>query len=314
MAHEVETMAYANATPWHKLGVKVSGDLSPEEMCHKAGLDWTVALRPVYHELPHAFAEIEGHYALVRSTDKAVMTVVGDRWNPTQNVDAFRFFDKFVKAGGAKMETAGSLKGGRLIWGLCDLGNSFTLRGNDQVRGYLLLLSPHILGRSHIARVTPVRVVCANTLAMALSGSAAIELRFGHQQPFDPSVAADAMGLVRENFSEFSRNAKILQKLNLSDEDVMAILAPVYQPNVELEELVSEEVDPSRTIRSILDSYQNAPGAQPGNGWGLLNAVTHHADHKAGRDEDSRLASAWIGVEAGRKMKIFNSLLELANA
>ena len=117
MAHLVETMAYAGEVPWHGLGVPVSNDLTPVQMQEKAGLDWQV--REV-----ESFIEFDGkrmptgQKSLVRETDGKILTNVGENWNPVQNDKAFEFFHEFVLSGDMEMHTAGSLKGGQMVWAL----------------------------------------------------------------------------------------------------------------------------------------------------------------------------------------------------
>jgi len=116
MSHEVETMAYANETPWHGLGTPVADNLTPAQMLNAAGLNWQVKKKAlVVDELDHT---LTSHYALVRDTDNKILGVCGSDYTPTQNQDVFEFFDKFCKAGDMKMETAGSLHGGKIVWGL----------------------------------------------------------------------------------------------------------------------------------------------------------------------------------------------------
>ena len=132
MSHEIETMAYAGEVPWHGLGVPVSNDLTPNQMMTKAGLDWTV-------EQVDSFIEMDGKKvptgwkSLVRSTDKKILTNIGQVWNPVQNEDAFNFFSEYVLAGDMEMHTAGSLKGGQMVWALAKVKESFDLFGGDQV-------------------------------------------------------------------------------------------------------------------------------------------------------------------------------------
>ncbi len=143
MAHMLEIvegkaqMAYTGDVPWHGLGTKVSNDLTPEQMLKAAGLNWTVD--PV-----DLFAEVggkrlaTGHRALVRSTDQRVIDVITDDWNPVQNSDAFEFFNDFVAHGDMSMETAGSLKDGKIVWALAKVKESFDLfGGKDRVDAYL---------------------------------------------------------------------------------------------------------------------------------------------------------------------------------
>ena len=167
MAHMVETMAYAGEVPWHGLGVSVSNDLTPRQMMEKAGLDWSVEKVPTYakvgdEEIP------TGVEALVRSSDNKVLTQVGENWNPVQNEEAFDFFSEYCLAGDMEMHTAGSLKGGQMVWALAKIKESFDILGGDQVDQFLLFSNPHMYGKSIDIRFTPIRVVCNNTLTLSL--------------------------------------------------------------------------------------------------------------------------------------------------
>jgi phage/plasmid-like protein (TIGR03299 family) len=334
MAHQVETMAFAHETPWHGLGVNVAETVTIEEMQVAAGLNWEVHKRPLRVSLGDNkddtpfwgnAADVKDSFALMRSTDHKVFDIVGSRWQVPQPAAILKFFKEFVEAGNATLETAGSLRGGKVIWALADLKKNFKLGGSkDVIKNYLLLASPYEQGKATIARLTPTRVVCANTMAMAMSGTAQLEKRWSHATEFDPEAAAESLELVRDNVSEFERNAKLLKKLNLTDKEVMNILAPVYQPKgvtIDEEELaypaaaaklieLPELITP--TLEKVLVAYKEAPGADPGNGWGCLQAATFYADHVARRDADSRLSSAWMGKEARRKTAVFNKLVEMA--
>lgn len=329
MSHELEmldddtaSMAYVGETPWHGLGTKVEANISVDEMLAAANLDWEVRKTPLKTYIsrvgaPPKMIPVPDHFALVRDRDDVALGVVGKRWKPLQNRDAFTFFKSFVEDGGATMETAGSLFGGRKVWGLANLGTSFRLKDGDEVKGYLLLMSPHEQGKSIIVRLTTVRVVCNNTLTLAVSGTSEIERRFSHRVAFEPDAAAASLEIVRENFSEFERNARLLEGLNLSRAEVIYILAPVYQPETEPVELVKDEDMFGLAMKRVMDSYVSAPGAIQGTGWGVLNAVTHYVDFvaahhakRAGAD-DRRLDSAWLGIGSKQKEKVLSSLLEL---
>lgn len=315
MAHEIETMAYAHETPWHGLGVPVSPDMTDAQMLRAAGLDWTVSKHPIFTEVGGERQEIASRRALVRDTDSSVLDIVGSGWNPVQNAEAMRFFRSFVAAGEAQMETAGSLRGGRTIWGLANLGTGFEVTSGDRVQGYLLLASPHESGKSVLARVTTVRVVCANTLALAVRGQAKFEARFNHRSAFDPESAREAMGLARQAVSEQERNIRLLQRLNLTREDCIRILAPVYQPQADDVELLvrDPETHCSPSVARILEAAVRGAGAVPGTGWGLMCGVTYAADHMANPSRpDQRLHSTWFGTEAQRKQQVMSRLLEMA--
>ena len=146
MAHAVETMAYAGELPWHGLGVKVADDLTPREMQEAAGLDWSVEKLPMVAKAGNEEIRIPTQQALVRSTDKKVLSVIGQNWEPVQNDEAFDFFVDFVKQGNMQMHTAGSLQDGKMVWALAKVDDDFELFNGDKVESYLLFSNPHQYG------------------------------------------------------------------------------------------------------------------------------------------------------------------------
>ena len=190
MAHMMETMAYAGETPWHGLGEAVSNDLTPAQMMKKAGCDWTV------HEV-ESFVEFDnrkiptGQKSLVRGTDGKVLTNVGADWKPVQNEQAFEFFSEYVYAGDMEMHTAGSLKGGQMIWALAKVKESFELFKGDEVESFLLFSNPHQYGKSIDVRFTPIRVVCNNTLTLALEKETQRGVRVGHRTEFNGDMVKE---------------------------------------------------------------------------------------------------------------------------
>ena len=322
MSHEVETMAWAHEVPWHGLGNKVEGSVTIEDMLVAAGLDWEVKQHECWAEIGGQKIAV-GRKALVRSTDNKVLSVTGDNWKPFQNRDALEFFREYTDAGGATLETAGSLRGGKIVWGLARVSAGFTMNGNDHVKGYILLVSPHEVGQAITVRTTSVRVVCANTLAMAggVKGANA-EYRQSHVKNFDVSAARETVQLVKEQIAAMHLEAQALQSLKLSEYDTVRFLAKFFQPMTKEEEaLKAEEArtnllinDPSirnHHLEGVMWATAKAPGATPGNGWGVLNGVTYWADHMAGRGNDARLFNSWMGETGRTKVAVKKSLLEM---
>ena len=209
MAHQVETMAYAGQVPWHGLGVPVSNDLSPTMMMEKAGLDWKV--REV-----ESFVEFDGrkiptgNKSLVRETDGKILTNVGKDWKPVQNEEAFNFFGEYVISGDMEMHTAGSLKGGQIVWALAKVKESFDLFKGDKVDSYLLFSNPHQYGRSIDIRFTPIRVVCNNTLSLSLDMQADKSVKVGHRSEFDADKVKEALGIASEKLNSYKEMAEFL--------------------------------------------------------------------------------------------------------
>jgi len=320
MAHEVETMAFAHKVPWHGLGVRVDGDLTPAQMLTAAGLNWEVEKRPMFFSYgpngDRIAGKVPGKMALVRKTDSKVFDVVGEGWNPVQNADVLATFKKFCDEGGATMETAGALRGGQIVWGLANLGNGFVLPGGDAVKGYLLLASKHQSGYATIGRVTPVRVVCANTFAMSGGFEGASQLRVPHTMKFDPDWAAEQMGIARAGMSEFERNARLLQKLNISPDDAKRILLPIYQPQEDPVDVMKDfDRRASRTVIEIMEAAVKGAGQAEiaGTAWGVFNAATYRANHNARGGADARFASTLVGQNNICLNRLYKGLVELAN-
>jgi len=316
MSHEVETMAYAGELPWHGLGARVDEDVSVKKMLEAAGLNWRVSKLPLQTELPSGeMMTIQNKFALVRDTDDRFFSVCSEAWTPLQPEDTIGFMREYVEAGGAKLETAGSLRGGRTVWGLAKLDHSFSVKKDDVVEGYLLITSPMEVGRSTQVRTTTVRVVCANTLAMAESAS---EFHYSqnHLTEFDVSAAKEKIGEAHEHLVQAEKRFKTIAKLKLSIEDaIREVIVPVIMPDVAANEnyddIMLPEAQP-KVLSEILNSMENAPGAVKGTGWGVLNGVTHWGDHVAGRNAAARMQRSWIGDIARHKQNVEQKLFEMA--
>ena len=225
MAHNVETMAYAGVVPWHGLGVSVPADLTPEQMLQAADLNWEVQKFPTFAILddndPDSVIET-GQSALVRTSDKKMLDVVSDDWNPVQNAEAFEFFNEFVMAGDMEMHTAGSLKGGQIVWALAKVKESFELFKGDQVDSYLLFTNPHKFGQCIDVRFTPIRVVCVNTLAAAHNNKASSLIRIRHTRSSQTNLenVRDIMDNINAQFEATAEQYRFLASRDFNQNDV----------------------------------------------------------------------------------------------
>lgn len=317
MAHEIETMAYANAVPWHGLGVRVDDSISVDEMLVKAGLDWEVRQLPLFaQDEDGEMIKLPLRRALIRSSDKKVLSVTGDLWKPFQNKDALEFFREYTEMGGAKLETAGSLRGGKVIWALASIQDGFTINRTDHTKGYILLSSPHEVGKSISVRTTLVRVVCANTLAMAERDSS--NYSQNHLTKFNVAAAKETIGLAKEHVHRFEMEAKALNQLQMSEYDTVRFLSKFFQPAEDgtkeadhINMLLNAPNERSKVLDEVLTSVHKAPGATPGNALGIFNGITHWADHVAGTKSDARLFNSWFGERSRLKLEVHEKLLEL---
>lgn len=322
MAHEVETMAYANAVPWHGLGTKVDPNISIEEMLKAAGLDWEVEMRPMYvRDSNGLIVPVPRRTALVRKSDDRVLTVASNNWKPLQNKDALEFFREYTESGGARLETAGSLRGGKIVWALAKINKDFTIRGTaDSTKGYILLSSPHEVGYRIKARTTTTRVVCANTFAMAERDAVAYSQ--GHMTDFNAAAAKASIQLAVDQIAILEREANLLAEKTMSERDVARFYSRLLQPvNLteddmteakHVQQLLEDPKTRNKSFEGVWESYENGPGATPGTMWGAFNGITHWADHTVGRSQEARLNSAWFGDRAVLKQKAYTQLLEMA--
>jgi phage/plasmid-like protein (TIGR03299 family) len=334
MSDEVETMMYRGEIPWHSKGNVWEDGMTVEDWIEGSGLNWGVELRQLYfnelkgHE-PGEFnpRKVPGKFALVRDIDERVLTITGSSWNPIQPPDLIRFLDEYCRAGGARLETAGSLRGGKVVWALAELSDSasFFVSPRDKVKGYLLFKSPNEVGKATILLTTGVRVLCANTMAYAES-EGAVTYSQNHLTEFDVEEAKERIEEAHECMAAAGRRAKILLNLKLSAEDaVRHVFMPVLYSKADEEQVeAATSLDPERTPRDVLQilrSIAAAPGATPGNGWGVLNGFTHWADHVAGvtgenamskANKEARLYRAWFGDTASQKLRVERKLLQLA--
>lgn len=341
MAHEIETMAYANEVPWHGLGKHVDEGMTPEQMLVAAQIDWTVSKRPAYTiSQPSTmnlydptgnaqFQLVEDSHYIVRDSDNKVLSHCGDGYIPFQNQEVMSFFKKFTEAGKMKMETAGSLKQGKEIWGLAKITDKFELAGGDQVEGYLLLNNSHSVGKAMTVMFTPIRVVCNNTLTMALNMDGA-RFRVPHLQMFDAEIiraAEEALGISHNQMEAFKQQAEFLSNKPAKSFDVDAWIAELLQPQTLIERGKSNNPDSlpplheefKRSAMAVRDAVEMSPGAEMkssrGTWWGALNGLTYMVDHqKRSMDEGNGLHSAWFGNGANLKRKGLTSALKYAEA
>ena len=321
MAHLIDQMAYIGATPWHGLGSKLTKMQPLEVWQQEAGMDWLIQESPVHYKADsighlgsiHTFPEQK---VLYRSDTKVALSVVSQRYQVVQPRDVLEFYRDLTEVSGYELETAGVLKGGRKFWALARTGQGTTLRGNDQVNGYLLLATSCDGTLATTATPTTVRVVCNNTLTIALDG-VANAIKVPHSTRFDSQAVKKQLGIAVSQWDEFMYRMKNLSERKVQWSEAMSFFMNVLcdtSPNSPLPTILPNE----RALRKVQSLYEgqgrgSTLESAQGTAWGLLNAVTEYVDHeRRARSSEYRMDSAWFGQGAILKQRALNTALKLA--
>ena len=322
MSHELEerdgktSMAYSGETPWHGLGVNVPADLTPEQMLESAGLNWTVEKRRGFYFDNDEYKPMKT-CALLRSVEPKELAEVPEDWEPVQNLTAFEFFNDWVAEGSMSMETAGSLNGGRIVWGLARVKDSITLfKGKDVINPYMLFTNYHKYGFSTSVSLTAIRVVCSNTIKLSLGTTTSDKIiRVSHRNIFNPDEVKETMGIAKKQLEKYKEAAMFLSSKKAKDEDIVTYFKRVF-PVLTSKPKEEKSKDLSKNAKICMDLLNTQPGADLGQGtyWALINDVTYYIDHHASRSQDTRLTSAWYGQGAKKKQQAMDIALEMAEA
>jgi phage/plasmid-like protein (TIGR03299 family) len=313
MAHEVQTMAYTNEVPWHGLGNLLGPNQSLEVWLKQAGMDWSVESSPVHYQGQDHLRQFNDAKVLYRSDSGEALSVVSNRYQVVQPREVLEFYRDLVDIGGFQLETAGVLKGGRKLWALAKTGQETMLKGNDQVKGYLLLATACDGTLATTAQFTSVRVVCNNTLAVATSDSQGA-IKVPHSTKFDADSVKQQLGIGVSAWQRF-----IVDMRKLADRPVNPFEARRYL--VELlgnpDKLFHDQPN-SKALNRVFELFDGQGkgadlAAAKGTAWGLVNAVTQFIDHeRRARNADNRLNSAWFGAGAAIKQRAFSEALAMA--
>ena len=275
MSANVETMFYVREAPWHGLGVRVESALNSEEALVMSGLNWNVIQKPI---MTTSGNPIPGYRANIRDTDSRVLGVVTDRYRVVQNSEAFAFTDALLGEG-VRYETAGSLQDGKRIWILAKLPDKYIIEG-EQIDPHLVFSSSHDGSGSIKVAMTPIRVVCQNTLNLAMStakrswstihiGDLAAKMDEAHNTLLLAEKYMGRLGM------EFSR----LNKIKLSDQKVMEYIDLLLPMDEQPTEIHRKNI--TRIREDMKARYFDAPDLRRvgKNAYRFINAVSDFATH-----------------------------------
>jgi len=328
MPANVESMFYYGEAPWHGLGRKLDNPATAEEAIVAAGLDWEVELRELCFlsrsRFPFQPIGISIHKAVTRIDPQGdiFLGIVGSRYRPIQNREAFSFFDSVVGRGQAIYHTAGSLGKGERIWILAKLpGEVRILKTDDTVEKFLLLSNSHDGSSTLRIFFTPIRVVCENTLMAAFSGAKSEGISIMHTKNYEKKVAEAqrVLGLGIRYYDDFQNVANELGKKMINQRTLDEYLKTLIPDNPQAKSNIR-----TKNIRNSIAYLFEAgrgmdmPGIR-GTAWMAVNAVTEYVDYfRKVRGEkavatSNRLNSVWFGSGAELKRKAWEEAVKLLN-
>jgi phage/plasmid-like protein (TIGR03299 family) len=322
--HNIETIFYFGQTPWHGLGVPLKEIPTSEKAIIAAGLDWKVTKEKLYYakenigtlddqEIVGSIERVEDYFAIKRSDkqdSKSILGIVGKRYSPVQNINAFNFFDTVVGEKKAIYHTAGSLDKGKVVWILAKLPEGISISSNDNIELYTLLMNRHDGKRSVIVQPTPIRVVCQNTLNMALVENKN-RLTFRHTKNVDSQMKMAALSLNHslKTFEETKEAYKLIAKKEVTSDS----LKEYFDNVVDFNEKSRRSINRRSHLIDIFDYDTQKNNLRPSL-WIAYNAITYWVDHEKGKSDDKRLSNAWTGNGFSIKQKALDVAIQMAAA
>ncbi|EXB83178.1 phage/plasmid-like TIGR03299 family protein [Acinetobacter baumannii 299505] len=345
MAHLVETMAYVGQTPWHGLGNQLTQNQPIEVWAQQAGMDWRIESSDVSYMAENERGQniimpFSEQRVLYRSDTHAPLSVVSQRFQEVQPRDILEFYRDLTEQSGFELETAGVLKGGKKFWALAKTGQSTALKGKDVSNGYILLATACDGTLATTAQFTSIRVVCNNTLAIALKGqnSSSGVVKVPHSTKFDADKIKQQLGISVRAWDEHMYEMKQLAQRKVTQQEAAAFFDqvfnansnPVYQDNIirfnrnnnfnPFTPSNDNKTEPNARAMSKVMTMFNGQGrgaelaSAKDTAYGLLCSITEFVDHeRRAISTDHRMDSAWFGAGANIKQRGLEQALRMVS-
>lgn len=332
MAHQIEQIAYVGETPWHGLGNQLSPNQPIEVWAEQAGMNWKIESSNVSYMAQNTRGQsiimpFEEQRVLYRSDTHAPLSIVSQRYQEVQPMEILEFYRDLTEQAGFELETAGVLKGGKKFWALARTGQSSMLKGKDVSNGYILLATACDGTLATTAQFTSIRVVCNNTLAIALKGVNANQgvVKVPHSTKFDAVKIKQKLGISIRQWDDHMYEMKQLTQRKVSQQEAAAYFDAVFN-NSNMSGLDAEEnivqfyrnvaeqnkakTEPNARAMSKAMNMFNGQGrgaelsSAKDTAYGLLCSITEYADHeRRSMSKDHRLDSAWFGAGSNLKQR-----------
>lgn len=319
MAHAFESGLMVGEAAWHGLGMVVPADSDLRFDIHGAivasGLDWNVSLEPQYTVMDAQIYEVPDTRSVVRRIGDQVTILgsVGKRYVPMQNSEAFDWFQPWLESKEVAIETAGSLCGGRKVWVMARIQRDDESVFGDKVAKYLMLSNTHDGTSSIRVGFSPVRIVCANTLAMAHGHRDSKLLRVRHTASRDIAMGEirETIDLIDREFQATTEQYRRLASLDISHRDLKRYIKVVFGMPEDDKDLSAKAQKRLETVVNLATSGIGQTGEL--TAWAGFNAVTQFLTHEIGSDPEQRLKSLWFGNNSHTLSRALDLALQLAS-
>ncbi len=319
--------AWAGDTPWHRLGQQADGLMTATEALIAANLDWLVEKRPLYNQTENGPEVVPDTYGVFRKEEEDGTTnwiplnrgtAVGRVWKPFQNIESMDFLDELCQTQEAKIEVCGALGNGEKVWVLAKLPESIVINTVDKIDKYILIVNSHDGSGSLKIFLTPIRVVCANTLAMAMKGrTGGYNIRHTGKLHDRLEAAREALQLVNTDFIAWGEQAQSLLEVKMTMEEMeWYFIDSLGLTFNDKGDLTTRSKNMLNTVVGLLGNHKNTLNNMDGTAWAAYNAVTEAIDHNFtrlanGEVSTKRMESALFGTYNRTKQKAWVKAMEL---
>ena len=342
MSANVESMAwnnvvrFENGKPWHGEGVCVDDEQALFDVKlfgEKAGINWDVFKEPLVTlsrakaAVKYAKGEIDtpfeaepdtDAYAIRRKTDFSILGIVGPKYRPLQNVDALKWFEPWLDNGLLALNTAGSLENGKKVWVLAQVVKDtiMDVTGKDTVAKFVMLSNSHDGTAAVRVGLSPIRIVCQNTLTMAHRSSESKLMRIRHSSQMERNLEAmrDAIDLVNNDFETTAEQYRWLSTRHVHQKDLRKYVRVLIQGEKDAEQPFDDVSTRTQNIIKKIEGYMDMPNQKISSGswWAAYNSENEYLNYESGRNVNTRLSSLWFGQSASLNKEALDLALKMA--
>ncbi len=300
MSDYFESGFFVKEPAWHRLGTVLESAPSVDEAYALSGLNWEVIKKPLYIlENNGLKIKIKNNIALTRSDNNEVLGVKTNQYYPLQNHKLFEFVAPYINESSLKFESAGSLRKGKDVWILCDVDDNIREVKGDSIKQYFLISNNHEGNKSIKIVWTTVRVVCANTLDIALRQGTKVTIKHDSKMETNLELMRAEIDFAKQTFTKQISVYNELVEKEVTVSSAREMLEKLFEKDLVSKEGENISVNELRATKLILNNFQSTPDLQTpevrGTGWAFYNAVTQYYSYQRKGTDDSRLGNLWGG-------------------